>query len=131
MQTGAFHHVEINVSSLRTSCEFWGWLLEFLGYESYQEWPEGHSWRKRDAYLVLVQTDPKYTGSGYHRKRIGLNHLALYAGSRRQVDELTRLLRDRGVQMLYKDRHPYAGGPDHYAVFFEDPDRIKVEVVAP
>lgn len=24
----------------------------------------------------------------------------------------------------------YAGGPDYYALFFEDPDRIKVELVA-
>jgi hypothetical protein len=31
--------------------------------------------------------------------------------------------------MVYE--HPYAGGTDHYAVYFEDPDRIKVEVVAP
>lgn len=30
----------------------------------------------------------------------------------------------------YEDRHPYAGGPDYYAVFFEDPDRMKVEIVA-
>jgi hypothetical protein len=28
-------------------------------------------------------------------------------------------------------RSPFAGGASHYAVFFEDPDRIKVEVVAP
>ncbi len=27
--------------------------------------------------------------------------------------------------------HPYAGGDDHYAVYFEDPERIKVELVAP
>jgi hypothetical protein len=34
------------------------------------------------------------------------------------------------VKILYEDRHPYAGGPDHYAVFFEDPMRMKAEVVA-
>jgi len=30
--------------------------------------------------------------------------------------------------ILYADRHPHAGGPDSYAVFFEDPERIKVEL---
>jgi hypothetical protein len=25
----------------------------------------------------------------------------------------------RGVEMLYQDRHPYAGGSDAYAGFFE------------
>ena len=29
---------------------------------------------------------------------------------------------------FYSDRFPYAGGDDNYTLFFEDPDRIKVEV---
>jgi hypothetical protein len=29
------------------------------------------------------------------------------------------------------DKHPHAGGPASYAVFFEDPERIKVELTAP
>lgn len=100
-------------------------------YEPYQEWQGGRSWRLGDTYIVFVQVEPRYVHPPYHRRRVGLNHLAFHAASRAQVDELTRLLRERGVPILYEDRHPYAGGPDHYAVFFEDPDRIKVEVVAP
>jgi len=53
------------------------------------------------------------------------------ADDRNQVNQVTDALRDRGVRILYEDRHPHAGGPDCYAVFFEDPDRIKVELVAP
>ncbi|KHF36766.1 hypothetical protein CM49_01072 [Paenibacillus sp. P1XP2] len=40
---------------------------------------------------------------------------------------MASLLKQKGVKLLYEDRYPYAGGPEHYAVFFEDPDRIKVE----
>ena len=29
---------------------------------------------------------------------------------------------------LYEEKHPYAGGPDYYAVYFEDSDRMKVEI---
>jgi hypothetical protein len=43
---------------------------------------------------------------------------------------MTCELRERGVTILYEDRHPYAGGDDYYAVFFEDPDRMKVEITA-
>lgn len=50
---------------------------------------------------------------------------------RQQVDEIARKLRSRGVTILYADKHPFAGGKDHYAVYFEDPDRMKVELVAP
>ena len=31
--------------------------------------------------------------------------------------------------LLYEDRHPYAGG--YYALYCEDPEGIKVEVVGP
>ncbi|OMG00455.1 hypothetical protein [Paenibacillus sp. FSL R7-0337] len=46
----------------------------------------------------------------YHRSQIGLNHLAFHANSREQVDELTRLVRSKGMNILYEDKHPFAGG---------------------
>jgi len=124
------HHVELYVSDLERSRGFWGWLLEELGWERYQSWEDGESWRLGDTYLVLVRVAPEHAAPPYHRRRVGLNHLAFHAPSRAEVDRLTEDLRQRGTTILYEDRHPFAGGPDHYAVFFEDPDRIKVEVVA-
>ena len=38
---------------------------------------------------------------------------------------------DHGWSQLYADRHPWAGGPDHYAAFLENGERFKVELVAP
>ncbi|WP_404406211.1 VOC family protein [Jeotgalibacillus malaysiensis] len=125
------HHIELYVSNLKKSTEFWGWLLEELGYELFQEWESGRSWKHGETYLVFVQTEEAYLGVPYHRKRTGLNHLAFHADSREHVDELTEKLRGRGVRILYEDRHPFAGGEDYYAVFMEDPDRMKVEIVAP
>lgn len=129
-RAGTLHHVEIYVSDLDRSVEFWGWFLERLGYTLYQSWEKGRSWRLGPTYLVFVQTEAAYCDVAYHRKRAGLNHLAFHAKSRAQVDEMTEKLRARDVRILYEDAHPYAGGPDHYAVYFEDPDRIKVEFVA-
>ncbi len=123
---GVLHHVELYVRDLERSAGFWGWLLPWLGYAPYQEWDEGVSWKLGATYLVLVQAPEG--AADLDRRAVGLNHLAFHA-SRDEVDELTDLLRDRGVRVLYEDRHPYAGGPDHYAVFFEDPDGLKVEVV--
>jgi len=79
---------------------------------------------------VFVQTEPQHLGSGYHRKNTGLNHLAFHCSSRQFVDTLTAELKQRNIPILYADKHPFAAGDDYYAVFFEDPDRIKVEVVA-
>jgi catechol 2,3-dioxygenase-like lactoylglutathione lyase family enzyme len=128
---GLLHHVEVNVSDLKKSVHFWGWFLEKLGYELVQEWEEGKSWELGNTYLVFVQTREKYLDIPFHRCRTGLNHLAFHAESREEVDEMTEILINRGVNILYKDRHPFAGGKNYYAVFFEDPDRIKVEFVAP
>lgn len=80
--------------------------------------------------MVFVQTREVFLKEGYHRCRIGMNHVAFYGGGKADVDHLALLLRERGALLLYENRYPYAGGNDHYALYFEDPDRIKVEVVA-
>lgn len=125
------HHVEINVSNLGKTIEFWDWFLTELNYQQYQKWEKGISWKLDHTYLVFVQTEDRYLHAGYHRSQIGLNHLAFHAQSRKQVDEMTKKLKEKGVPILYLDRHPFAGGENYYALFFEDPDRIKVELVAP
>lgn len=125
------HHLEIYVSDLKKSTEFWGWFLHELGYTPFQKWNLGNSWKHGETYIVFVQVEERFSDVPYHRCRVGLNHLAFHAKSKQQVDELTDRLVNRGVNVLYQDKHPFAGGDDHYAVYFEDPDRIKVELVAP
>jgi catechol 2,3-dioxygenase-like lactoylglutathione lyase family enzyme len=125
------HHVELYVGDLERSLRFWTPLLTKLGYQEYQRWSEGVSYIHGDTYLCFVQAPSEHLAAGYHRKRIGLNHLAFQATSRTQVDELAAWVKSEGITLLYEDAHPYAGGPDYYALYCEDPDRIKVEVVAP
>ena len=90
----------------------------------------GKSWKCGDTYLVFVQVEQRHLAVPYHRGRVGLNHVAFHATSRQQVDSLATQLKQRGVTLLYHERYPYAGGEGHYAVYFEDPDKIKVELVA-
>src|SRR5699024_6718 len=59
-------------------------------------------------------------GERGYRRLPGLNHLALHAGSRAQVDTLAAAAPRYGWTLLCADRHPYAGGPDHYAACLED-----------
>lgn len=125
------HHVELYVSDLARALAFWTPLLERLGYHESQRWSEGVSYLHGETYLCFVQAPAEHLPAGYHRRRVGLNHLAFHAASRAQVDELTQWAAEAGHPVLYADRHPYAGGPGYYALFCEDPDRLKVEVVAP
>ncbi len=126
---GTLHHVELYVASLEKSMAFWGPLLGMFGYVIFQEWDQGVSYMLQETYIVLVQTEPAYLEPSYHRKRTGLNHLAFHAASRQQVDQITAWVRESGYQVLYEDRHPYAGESGYYALFCEDPNRIKVEIV--
>jgi catechol 2,3-dioxygenase-like lactoylglutathione lyase family enzyme len=127
---GHLHHIEIYVNNLSVTKEFWGWLLNKLDYRVYQEWDKGVSYKLGATYIVFVEVENRHKDIPYHRCRAGLNHLAFHGGSELFVDEVTEALRAKGVPILYEDQHPIAGGEDYYAVFFEDPDRMKVEITA-
>lgn len=124
------HHLDVNVANLEVSSAFYAPLLSRLGYARAEHGRGWEVWRGAGPYLTLVQAAHPYVAAGYHRRRVGLNHLAFTAPSRRAVDEMYALLLARGVRVLY-------GGPKemgtadapNYAVYFEDPDRVKLEYV--
>jgi catechol 2,3-dioxygenase-like lactoylglutathione lyase family enzyme len=125
------HHIEIYVSDLERSLAFWTPFMQQLGYEA-ERWSGGMNYLRDDeAYLCFLQAPSNHLGAGYHRQRVGLNHLAFRGQSRAHVDVLAAWLKANRYTTLYDDAYPFAGGLDYYAVYAEDPDRIKVEVVAP
>ncbi|UZN03655.1 VOC family protein [Cellulomonas sp. S1-8] len=69
-------------------------------------------------------------GTPHERRRPGLNHVAFHAGASQDVDALTVTAQEHGWTLLFPDRHPHAGGPDHYAAYLEGPDGFEVELVA-
>ncbi|TAG77726.1 MAG: hypothetical protein EAZ21_14280 [Betaproteobacteria bacterium] len=130
-RSGVLHHVEIYVSALDATKRFWGDFLGRLGDSDGRDFPGGVTYELGDTYITFVQVDPAYAEPAYHRKRVGLNHLSFHAESREQVDHMTHWVKQQGYTVLYENKHPYAGGEDYYALFCEDPDRMKVELVAP
>lgn len=58
-----------------------------------------------------------------------MNHLAFRVLTNKQVDEIRVQLLAANYSELYADRYPHAGSFESYALYFEDPDRIKVEVI--
>lgn len=126
---GQVHHIELYVSDLERSRLFWAWLLERLGYTLYQTWPLGFSYSFDKTYIVFVQTETNYLKEAYHRKHVGLNHLAFHADLQ-LLNQLHHEAIDLKIPLLYEERYPYAAHPDHQAFFMEDPDRIKVEIAS-
>jgi catechol 2,3-dioxygenase-like lactoylglutathione lyase family enzyme len=128
-EAGSLHHVELWVPDLTRAVSSWGWLLGRLGYTRYQDWPDGRSWRLGGTYLVVEQS-PAMSTAKHDRLRPGLNHLAFHAGSRRDVDALAAEGPTHGWTLMFPGKHPYAGGPDHYAAYLADVDGFEVELVA-
>lgn len=124
------HHLDLNVARLEESDRFYGELLGSLGWVRGESGATWRIWRSASVYITLVQAEREHLPAGFHRKRVGVNHIAFPAQSRKAVDSLHAWLQDRKVSVLY-------GGPmemgsasePNYAVFFEDPDRLKLEYV--
>ncbi len=127
--TGALHHIEIWVRDLESARSSLGWLFERLGFIPKDTWTSGASWSGAGAYLVL-EAGPDVQDERHERRRPGVNHLAFNAGSRAEVDLLARRAASHGWSLMFADRHPYAGGKDHYAAYLENDDGFEIELVA-
>lgn len=127
---GWVHHIDLTVSDLDRSGPFYDAVLGFLGYRRGQE---GESWIDWDmdaphcapsVAIRLARSDRRHD-----RYACGLHHLAWVADSRADVDRLHELLVGIGATILDRpaDYPQYRAG--YYAVFFADPDGLKLEFV--
>jgi catechol 2,3-dioxygenase-like lactoylglutathione lyase family enzyme len=121
-------HIDLNVSNYAQSLRFYDMILIPLGWKRLVCQKEFTTYSDGTMKICICPTDTKYISQGFHRKRTGLNHLAFYASSKNEVDDFHQnILKKNGVECLY-EKSP-SGDDEHYAVFFEDPDRIKLELV--
>jgi glyoxylase I family protein len=126
------HHVDLVVSSILRSLPFYRELLEPLGWHRVRE-VEGERgetiWYISGPGSSIGLREAQSPGEGaYDRYRVGLHHLALEAPSRFAVDERAEWLRGRGAE-IESGPEDYSYIPGYYAVFFYDPDGIKLEIV--
>lgn len=129
ISVGTLHHVELWVPDFARAAEEWGWLLSSLGYQAFQSWPQGCSWKQGASYIV-VEESPDLSADIHQRTAPGLNHLAFHAGSPDQVDTLSRESLHHGWRPLFAARYPRAGGAGHYAAYLENTDGFEVELIA-
>lgn len=132
------NHIDLNVSNLPRSAAFYDRVLGYLGYRRAEQRGTGDA----DGYDWYPAADPgeaasigmylaRSTAMTHDRHAPGLHHLALNAGSREAVDRLHRLLLEMGATILDAPREYPQYEPGYYAVFFLDPDGIKLECVWP
>jgi hypothetical protein len=125
----AIHHVELWLPDLDAQLPAWDWLFGELGWDPYQRWEHGKSWRAGDGGYLVIEQSPDLDVGEFLRTRPGINHVALTA-ARNTVDRIVAAAGDHGWSLLFADRHPYAGGREHYAAYLENDHGFEVEVVA-
>jgi catechol 2,3-dioxygenase-like lactoylglutathione lyase family enzyme len=125
------HHVDLVVSSIERSLAFYSELLGPLGFNRVGE-VEGERgetiWYLSGPGTAVGLREAQSEPEPYDRYRIGLHHLAFEADSRATVDERARWLRAQDLQ-LESEPQEYTYTPGYYAVFFYDPDGLKLEIV--
>jgi len=131
MRSGGVHHIDLVVSSIERSLPFYRELLGPLGWHGIGE-VEGERgetiWYLSGRETSIGLREAQSEGVSHDRYAVGLHHLAFEAGSRAVVDERADWLRATGAE-LESEPQEYAYMPGYYAVFFYDPDGIKLEIL--
>jgi len=125
------YHLQINVRDAAVSLPFYRALLGYLEYRTVYESETVAGFSGRGADIWVIATEPAHAAHGFHRKRTGLNHVALRVEHRADVDRFRDdFMTPRGLGALYRTPREFPEyRPGYYAVFFEDPDRLKLEIV--
>jgi catechol 2,3-dioxygenase-like lactoylglutathione lyase family enzyme len=124
------HHVDLVVSSIERSLPFYRELLAPLGYHRITE-VEGERgetiWYLGGPGVAVGLRESQIEGD-HNRYRVGMHHMAFEAWSRGAVDERAGWLAANGAE-IESGPEEYGYMPGYYAVFFYDPDGIKLEIV--
>lgn len=124
------YHAQLNVGDAARAIPFYKDLFGYLEYRVITEAADFLGMSNGTTDFWLVATPAGRRSGGFHRKNTGLNHLAFGVRARGDVDRFAaEFLRPRGIAALYDSPRDYPEyRPGYYAVFFEDPDRLKLEV---
>jgi glyoxylase I family protein len=132
---GVVHHVDLTVRDPKASFVFYDALLTALGYHLERVDERGFDWKLETQlgshYVGLVRASAEGAARTHDRYSPGLHHLAWAVDGRTDVDRLHECLLKIGATVLDPPaEYPqYNKGRGYYAVFFADPDGLKLECV--
>jgi catechol 2,3-dioxygenase-like lactoylglutathione lyase family enzyme len=114
-------HISIRVSDYAKSKAFYGKLFGFLGFEISDEYPSTIGWTNGKTRYWIAPAEGR---KSYRIGDLGLHHYAFELRNRADVDALQAFLEAEGAKIVDPADEYY---DDYYAVFFLDPDGIKLE----
>jgi len=125
---GRIHHMIIAVNNYDRACRFYDWLMPKVGYLNVHDYGEMRGWEAGGNSFWVKKADPRFATDTFNKDRVGLCEIAFNGDNRAQIDALATEIEARGGKITDPPRE-YDYVPGYYAVFFTDPDGIKLEVV--
>jgi glyoxylase I family protein len=126
---GVMHHIDFTVTDPAASAPLYGKILEYMGYTHRQDF----EWRLFTSLghtsISLNPAKGDHSSRPHDRYAPGLHHFAWRAASKEDVDRFHHLLIEISAVILDPpaDYPQYNSGRGYYAVFFADPDGLKLE----
>jgi catechol 2,3-dioxygenase-like lactoylglutathione lyase family enzyme len=117
-------HLSIRVSDFAKSKAFYAPLMEVLGFDVEAEYEGALGWANGKTLFWIGQADAQGRKRKHRIGEVGFHHYAFKLASRRDVDRLQAFLDERGARIVDPAGEYY---DDYYAVFFLDPDGLKLE----
>ncbi len=122
-------HLAIRVSDLARSRDFYEALLGFMGFYREWEFDDVVGWNNGETMFWITQADAAGRRHKHHTGDVGYHHYAFELASQAQVDELHAFLLERKVAIVDSPAAYPSYGEGYYAVFFLDPDGLKLEAM--
>jgi catechol 2,3-dioxygenase-like lactoylglutathione lyase family enzyme len=118
-------HLVLSVGDFARSQEFYQKLLGFLGFKLKYEFADMAGWSNGKTLFWIAAADAQGRKRNYRKGDIGFHHYAFELSSRKDVDELGAFLQKHGMTVVDPAGEYY--GRNYYAVYFADPDGMKLE----
>jgi glyoxylase I family protein len=121
-------HVYLTVSDFAGSSRFYDRLMRALGFKKGTAaiGGEPHCHYYNRSFQVSIR--PAHHRAKHDSYAPGLHHLSLRVANRAAVDQVARKLRALNIKVEGPRLWPEYS-PDYYAVFFNDPDGLRLEVM--
>lgn len=123
-------HIDVTVNDLARAAIFYDKVMPALGFRRLVEDDSDQMrWGNAHISFAIRQAEASERGAAFNRYRVGLHHLAFKAKSRDAIDEFHRFLIRENLPVLDAPAEYPQYGANYYAVFFADPDGMKLELV--
>jgi len=122
-------HLAIRVSDLKQSRHFYDRVLGFMGFEIEWEFHGVVGWNNGETMFWITQADAEGRRHKHRTGDVGYHHYAFELGGREEVDQLYDFLVQEAVEIVDAPADYPSYGEGYYAVYFRDPDGLKLEAM--